>query len=533
MRDLGSAGENHFSGWCAAAGITANKSVCDHNGWDIFIEYENPANIEDPHTLHEPLVECKIQIKSTDGRKRSVDIPLSNLKKMVTTPLPAFYVLLEFDASEFPTRAFIRHIDNELSGRVLKRIRELASLDKNVKLNKKTMRITFESETEILPLTAAQLKNKIIEIVGKSASRYTSKKQQHLATTGYEDGKYIMRFSIDGESNLEKLVNMSLGSGGKVEIKDVVSSAVRFGIPSDQPDLDSPIATIELTNITPSEFGTITFKHPTKGTTVSFNVALYRSPLDEWLPDSMRKMRLESELLEVHLGRDAKLVNIQIKLEPETMADATEILKIFKLCTILSNPKKVELTLKFVNVKIPLQLNESSGFTDCSYQINLLERLLKIKAAFGHLEPLTTSISEIELQRVKIAKISHILNGGSEMPILNFKLSSGPESNDETHCIIPISLNIGNLLYFSIVALTGKIEKLSEGNYKLFPKECIALYQTTTDAHDIDEEKLVKEIKQVIDTYNPPNICINLLSAFVNSKTNTLFLDREKPKIKE
>lgn len=110
MRDLGQMGESTFSLWCGQAGLIANGSQVDRTGWDFFVEFPFTGST-DPIRLHDPAIECKIQVKATDKTDRKLPIKLSNLRRLITAPMPAFFVFIEFDGRNVAQRAFLVHVD--------------------------------------------------------------------------------------------------------------------------------------------------------------------------------------------------------------------------------------------------------------------------------------------------------------------------------------------------------------------------------------------------------------------------------------
>lgn len=107
MRDLGQMGENSVQLWCSQVGLTANGSRIDKTGWDFVIEFPF-QNFIGPARVHEAAIECKVQVKATDNRDRKWQIKLSNLRRLITAPMPAFILILEFDGKKAAQRA-IRH----------------------------------------------------------------------------------------------------------------------------------------------------------------------------------------------------------------------------------------------------------------------------------------------------------------------------------------------------------------------------------------------------------------------------------------
>jgi hypothetical protein len=72
MRDLGRMGESAFSLWCSSAGLTANRSDVDKEGWDFLVEFQN-NKAENPllSDIHEAAYTSKVQVKASDSRDRT------------------------------------------------------------------------------------------------------------------------------------------------------------------------------------------------------------------------------------------------------------------------------------------------------------------------------------------------------------------------------------------------------------------------------------------------------------------------------
>lgn len=93
MADIGEMGEKIFSYWCAEAEIVCNDSKIDKTGWDFFIEFNDAFDKSLPLDMQHPRIEAKVQVKSTQSVKRSVQVSLSNLQRLATSIQPAFLCL--------------------------------------------------------------------------------------------------------------------------------------------------------------------------------------------------------------------------------------------------------------------------------------------------------------------------------------------------------------------------------------------------------------------------------------------------------
>ncbi|SDU91617.1 hypothetical protein SAMN05216558_0649 [Pseudomonas vancouverensis] len=136
MGDIGAGGEHFFMAFCSVDAVTANKSNADKHGWDVFVEVEQEASELTQLTLHEPIIAGKVQVKSTRTTSLKVDVTLSNLRKMATSPLPSFYVLMDFSQGLYSPRAFIRHVDESLIREILERVNTHIIAGKAEKLHK-------------------------------------------------------------------------------------------------------------------------------------------------------------------------------------------------------------------------------------------------------------------------------------------------------------------------------------------------------------------------------------------------------------
>lgn len=164
MRDIGRMGENIFQFWCNSVGLTANGSKVDKRGWDCFVEFPNNSSGVIPRDLVPKPIECKVQVKSTDLKKKGEDIKLSNLESLVKTQMPVFFCFIEFDGTNDPQAAYLVHVGKEVIERTLKRIRKLYSQGEGDRLNKHTMIIKYTDSDRLEQTTGENLKRTIESI---------------------------------------------------------------------------------------------------------------------------------------------------------------------------------------------------------------------------------------------------------------------------------------------------------------------------------------------------------------------------------
>ena len=75
-RDVGGMGEAEFKKWCDSVGLAANKFHEDKTGKDFLVEFPLDANAKH---IHEAPITARVQIKSTDKKRRKEQITFINL----------------------------------------------------------------------------------------------------------------------------------------------------------------------------------------------------------------------------------------------------------------------------------------------------------------------------------------------------------------------------------------------------------------------------------------------------------------------
>lgn len=514
MRDLGAAGESYFSAWCAASGMTANKSVSDMNGWDMFVEVDSSGNSSDPMLIHEGLMEMKVQVKSTDKSNKFVNVELSNLRKMVTTALPSFYVLLEFDGGEAPVQAYLCHVDKALMRKVLRRIAELLHIDRGVKLNKKVMRLNFLEN--VFPLTASQLKASMLSHIGGSHIEYMDDKRKFLASTGFEDGAHKIHFTVKGNQQLEKLIDLSLGKSGVVEISDMQAHSIRFGFSQENPLIRSDTAILSMPSVMPSAEGTLTFKNKTTGQTIVFSSRLYQSALNIWVPDDFKKVRFDAGLFELQLSKYGQICTVTAAVESAERSDVEQLLKLYKLVDMLWRPENVKLTFKFNSLVSSVDMKVGDGFADCSTTIEALKKVVKIKRYFELDVELAITLSEVDSKYRQIYQVNSLIDNDLEVVFLDFTLDVGPVDGASVECFYVLFFQLGQYIFVELILFTGVVAK-DECKYNLKPFGKESLYKTVFQSDEVDKETLRCELLEVMDAHKGSKPTIDLIPYFLSN----------------
>ncbi|MDL5601642.1 hypothetical protein QS468_53645 [Bacillus subtilis] len=513
MRDLGAAGEHYFSAWCAASGMTANKAVSDRNGWDIFVEVDKDVSSTNPMLIHEGLMEIKVQVKSTDKNNKFVDVELSNLRKMATTALPSFYVLLEFNGSETPIQAYLCHVDKSLIRKILERIAQLLHEDRKVKLNKKFMRLRFSEN--ITPLSPTQLKSMILGNIGTSHIEYMEEKRKFLASTGFEEGTHKVNFTVSGGSQLEKLIDLSLGKSGEVEITDMKAHAIRFGLSQEQPLIQSETAVLSMPEIMPSAEGTLTFRDKSTGRSIVFPARLYQSAFNGWVPDEFKKVRFDADVFELHLSKYGQICTVTASVENAELSDVETVLKLYKLISMLWKPENIKLTFRFQELVSSVDMNPGEGFADCSTTIEALEKVVKIKRYFEIDHDFPVTLSEVDKKHRHIHQINCLIDEDLSLVFLDFTLDVGPNHGVDVDCFYVLFFELGGYIFVELILFTGIVLK-EETKYILKPESKRSLYRTVFRPGELNKEVLKAELLEAMESNEGSRSTIDLIPYFLS-----------------
>ena len=512
MRDLGGAGEGIVESWCSIAGITANRSLKDRYGWDFIFEMQSPNDIRSAAGLHESNIECKVQIKTTDGDARSQQITLSNLKAMATTPLPAFYLLLEYAQGLEPVGAFLLHVDNEHCEKILKRIRMEASRPGKLDLNKKKMSLKFTDEMQISPLNGEGIRSAIMRYVGNSQGKYVEQKQHFLRSAGYGDGAISVHFEIK-DSNLQKFVSMVQGHGGKIEVQRVASFETRFGVQEERVELRSETAIIEVSNVVPDSSGELRFRNKLSGEQYAFEVDVYRAGSASWIPPHLRTIRLKAQYFQVELGVNTNTLNISFDDIYDQKVDAFDLLKMFRFMNFLKTLDGTEMAMRFGDINTGGTLSGDGLTGDFEKEIKLLERMQAAKEYYNYYDPLLITENNFTKFFEAISAHHKVITDQAETMSISFTL---PDSDiDSAECLVGLPLIVGDICFVSLHAFTGLLEKKENNTYCLDVKTSKPIYRTYIRVNEISDSSVLADLKAAGDAYKSDLVKIDMSQMYV------------------
>ena len=268
-RDLAVLGEKTLAVWASQVSITCNRASQDKTGWDYLLEFplesSPPTEIVLPLDRRPPPIQCLVQVKSTDGRTGRRDVKLSNWERFVKSPLPCFYLALEFDNLPSVQRAYLVHVDERHAGRVLKRLREL-DCQGEPKLHRKTLRLTYGESHQLASLDGEGLEDAIRTHLVCGMEDYTTRKMQRARSVGYGEGGYRLHVVTERPKGVmdlqEMLLDFVLGLQPQLRVIGGELWDDRFGITASRPDQVLGKGILELAERKPSGNATVCISLP-------------------------------------------------------------------------------------------------------------------------------------------------------------------------------------------------------------------------------------------------------------------------------
>jgi hypothetical protein len=234
-RDVGGMAEAELSKWAHQVKITPNKSVFDREAWDYLLQFPFPET-EKGITLdtRPSRIECLVQVKGLETVQTRKSIKLSNWERLVRSPLPAFFLIIDFGTQDNPNNAYLVHVGEMWINKVLHRLRELSSEDPE-SLNKKYLDLTWNQSSRLATLNGVGLKNAIEVHIGDSMKEYQLRKIEIRETAGdpIPAQMHISTAFETGEELWTKLVDFAIGIREEISTSSMMlEEDVRFNIPA-------------------------------------------------------------------------------------------------------------------------------------------------------------------------------------------------------------------------------------------------------------------------------------------------------------
>lgn len=258
INKIGKLGEKRFSSLATEADLIVNRSEEDEAGWDFFVEPtpESASPSLPPAPVHSEFFsfQAKVQVKSTDGTEGHVDVKLSNWLRMVESPLPAFFTILEFDGKNAPQRGFVVHVGGALIRKVLERAHRNAIEDQSP-LNRIKLRLSYSSEHQLDKLEGPALLSHLHKGMaegGTTWSGYSEWKRSLVNSAGFEGGNIQIKIQVPRQPDLpgdieEILSDFETGLLPALPVERLEVYRTRFGMVDSDPYLSRIKGVLEIT----------------------------------------------------------------------------------------------------------------------------------------------------------------------------------------------------------------------------------------------------------------------------------------------
>lgn len=302
-RDIGNSGESFFEHLCHSIGITPNKVTIDKTGWDYLIEFPIELDQTKPIDLSEPTVRCYIQVKSTEKKRKGSLVKVSNLKRFLDTNDPCFFIFMDFQDKDRPSRIFVTHMGEVIMGKSLEKLRKI-SASGNTQLNRKSLLVSYRGEDELESVNSRCLRSKLLEFVPDGMDKYRDWKKQLVKGLGYEDYGSKASFFINS-NDIDDLTDASLQRSFELSPKEFRMWDERFGIPIERKDLANQIKRILVKRLENEKYRT---SFSSRRKTVWIEAEIFVSLFDK--SNRPTKMRVFNELLDLTLAFDSGRANM-------------------------------------------------------------------------------------------------------------------------------------------------------------------------------------------------------------------------------
>lgn len=459
-RDVGRLGEIELERICHSIGVTVNPVHVDKTGWDFFLEFPLIQGVQ-PLDLSPPTIKCLIQVKSTDGQKRACNITVSNLKRFLEFPDPAFFVFIHFNGEEQVKEIYIYHFDETLIEKTLRKLRKLSQIQ-NIAMHKKAMLVTYGEKHKLNEPKAKDFIDSIKSHVPKGIPTYRKWKDDLIRTLGYE--KYGSRLEIKiNELERKKLAEASLKKEYSVDYESLKIWDERFGMPI-------------LVQESKRNEGKLFFQHINKKTyrsyfqsdtsKVWFDVKARVSPFEK--AEKVKKIRISSDSFEMILSYDSNALTFEPSLDNEAPLSIAQIKSLNRLLRMMQSDKKILFTIENTSpLQIEFDPNEISFQNDIGEFIQATNALILLFEKYDLPPHQKFSLDSLYKSRTQLMKFPGVGAYENSLYMLELNLSSPLTSNKPQTIVLFLVATIGDVKIGILTTVAGTCIRSERDKYQI------------------------------------------------------------------
>lgn len=342
--------------WAAQVSVTANQAIVDREGWDYFLQFPPPQlEADTPLDLRPPRIECLVQVKGIGTPQKRIRVSLRNWEKLVKSHLPAFFLIIDFGDGIDPQNAYLVHVGEEWISRVLRRLRETPSNERDL-LHRKYLYLTWDETNCLETLNGPGLERAVRGHVGKDVDEYIRKKYEVLLNAG---DPVIARMHVTAtfrnvDEMWTELVDFAIGIRDEIATSKVtIEEQIRFGIPTKC--IEHEEGTLRITE-RPAADVKLVFRNKTGSRKSVFPAKVYAPNYlfrNKQLPEKYSKIRILFEIGEILIS--AQTPNVAIDFQFRRAKEFQSLRAHFNLWQVVYILRDLE------NVGSVLEIQGSAG----------------------------------------------------------------------------------------------------------------------------------------------------------------------------
>jgi len=473
-RDLGDLGEDIFVPLCTAGEIVATRPKKDKNGWDYFLEFPSEIDKTKSLDLQDAPIKCLVQIKSTDTiDKKHEQITLSAILRLMEAHMPTFIILMKFNGKDKVQDIYLVHIDENIIGKILKRVRQCVL--KGKKLNESTITIQFKKKNKLKNNTGLELKKQIHTFIPNGMSDYIKSKGKMIKSAGFDDGAISMSLAFSTDTSENDLINLSMGLKKSLPVKISNITLERFNIklPHNIPELtNSTKTTISIINKSTQNAKLIVKK--TKYSPVLFECD-FDIYMDSFQLVDNKRMTLKNDFLTLYLDFEKATHGLEVhSFEEQECRKLEDWLNIFKFAHLVGDKDKIFYSETIIEDRV---LNSNPNFqlnvNDSDWMIamyNMFNSLSDIYRAIGLSNSENVMLKDIQNNNEQINDLHELACSELMGMKINF-VADLKYKNGESALIMPSTTIINNQIVGFVFVLIGVLNNDEKNAYSFVPQE--------------------------------------------------------------